>query len=589
MPVPPACQGIQDEIDGLEAERAQLQEELTGAGPAEKMALLRQIVAINRQLAPLRKQLDECIRSHPEPPPVPPIVAIFVGTTTLTTTDPNAPGPFYNDVTLQLQIVEQTITITAFPPLSTDPFSTPLGSDTVTVTRSAGGSGRYDVGGIRGHIFMPITLQFRHSLPGVVDSELSLDLSTDPPGSPLVPEPFGYVKLEGSGRFVGGYFNDKTGTLIADGRISPPGAWRYNDLSRASRAPNAVGDPCAFTWAVDSAQHVFYRDEDGHIHELRFDVASGWHHRNLSEDAGVTGDARAAGDPAGYTWDVDGTQHVVYRGKDDHIHELWSNGPSGWQHNDLTRVTGAPPAVGDPTGYTWDADQTQHVIYRDGDGHIHELWFQLDGGWRRNDVTQAAGVGANQNAKGDPAGYTWSVDGTQHIIYRGHDDHIHELWFNFDGGWRHNDLLQATGVTGHQEANGDPAAYTWDRDQTQRVIYRGKDLTIHELSFDVVGGWRHSDLTGGLPAARYAVADPTGYTWDADNTRHVLYLATDTHIHELWFSTDGGGGQNDLNAATNAPSAESKPAGYTWSVDGTQHVVYRGYDDHIHELWLPFR
>ena len=105
--------------------------------------------------------------------------------------------------------------------------------------------------------------------------------------------------------------------------------------------------------------------------------SSGWKHEALAffvPGAGLGAD----GAPAGYTWDVDRTQHVVYRSPspnlyDRHIHELWFNGV--WHHNDLTLATGAPGAVGNPAGYTWDVDRTQHVVYRGSDGHIHELWF----------------------------------------------------------------------------------------------------------------------------------------------------------------------------------------------------------------------
>jgi hypothetical protein len=48
---------------------------------------------------------------------------------------------------------------------------------------------------------------------------------------------------------------------------------------------------------------------------------------------------------------------------------------TGWHHNDLTAAAGAPNAVGKPAGYTRDVDRTQHVVYRGADGHIHELWF----------------------------------------------------------------------------------------------------------------------------------------------------------------------------------------------------------------------
>ncbi|MET9914973.1 hypothetical protein ABZZ74_51440 [Streptomyces sp. NPDC006476] len=71
---------------------------------------------------------------------------------------------------------------------------------------------------------------------------------------------------------------------------------------------------------------------------------------------------------------MDTTQHVVYRGGDGRIHELWFNGQ--WNYNDLTSASGGVPvAVGKPTGYTWSVDKTEHVVYRRADGHIQELYF----------------------------------------------------------------------------------------------------------------------------------------------------------------------------------------------------------------------
>ena len=46
-----------------------------------------------------------------------------------------------------------------------------------------------------------------------------------------------------------------------------------------------------------------------------------------------------------------------------------------WNRSDLTAATGAPAATGDPAGYTWSNDDSQHVVYRGTDNHIHELWF----------------------------------------------------------------------------------------------------------------------------------------------------------------------------------------------------------------------
>jgi hypothetical protein len=74
-------------------------------------------------------------------------------------------------------------------------------------------------------------------------------------------------------------------------------------------------------------------------------------------------------------FDAQGTQHVVYRAGDGHIHELWWSAGAGWAHADLSGGAGAPNAAGDPDGYMFDAQGTQHVVCRIGDGHIHELWW----------------------------------------------------------------------------------------------------------------------------------------------------------------------------------------------------------------------
>ena len=111
-------------------------------------------------------------------------------------------------------------------------------------------------------------------------------------------------------------------------------------------------------------------------------------------------------------------------------HEAWLRRPTTvtkslptWHRNDLTAATGAPAAAGDPAGYTL-ASTTQHVVYRGTDNHIHELWWD-NNGWHHGDLTAATGSPA---ATGDPAGYTLAST-TQHVVYRGTDNHIHELWW----------------------------------------------------------------------------------------------------------------------------------------------------------------
>ena len=374
--------------------------------------------------------------------------------------------------------------------------------------------------------------------------------------------------------------------------------------------------PAGYTWDVDKTQHVVYRGVDDHIYELWFSSNSWtWSHNDLTNAtgaprvaSGTPGHPALRNAPAGYTWDVDKTQHVVYRGVDEHIHELWFSSSSWtWNHNDLTKATGAPPASSTssgPAGYTWDVDKTQHVVYRGVDDHIHELWFSSNSWtWSHNDLTNATGAPV---ASSNPAGYTWDVDKTQHVVYRG-ARHIHELWFSSSSWtWNHNDLTKATGAPA--DAAGDPAGYTWDVDKTQHVVYRGDYLDqpypflVHELWFNSGSWtWGHHDLTYAVGSAgALAWSDPAGYTWDVDKTQHVIYTLYESgHIVELWFSSSSWtwSKNNQLSYATGAPPSyyyyanvptSSRPAGYTWDVDKTQHVVYCGVDDHIHELWFAF-
>jgi hypothetical protein len=346
--------------------------------------------------------------------------------------------------------------------------------------------------------------------------------------------------------------------------------WQQNDLTVAAGGPPlAASNPSGYTWDVDKTEHALYRGVDKHIHELWFNGA--WHHNDLTVAAGNA--PLAANDPTGYTWDVDKTEHAIYRSDDGHIHELWFNG--SWHHNDLTVAAGnAPLAADDPAGYTWSVDKTEHVVYRGVDDHIHELWF--NSAWHHNDLTVAAGNAPL--AAGRPAGYTWDVDKTEHVVYRGADNHIHELWFT--NAWHHNDLTMAAGNP--PLAASEPCGYTWSVDNTEHVVYRGVDAHIHELWFN--GAWHHNDITVAAGNAPAPINDPGGYTWSADNTEHVLYVGADQHIHELWFN--GAWHHNDLTvAADGLPLAAGDPCGYTWDVDKTEHAIYRGTDGHIHELY----
>jgi hypothetical protein len=86
---------------------------------------------------------------------------------------------------------------------------------TLTVTKTSGGSGSY----ANGHITLPLGLHF--AVSSGIGADLSLTLTTDPPGSPVNPEPLGAVTLAGSGTLQGGILNGQNCNLTITVRIFP--------------------------------------------------------------------------------------------------------------------------------------------------------------------------------------------------------------------------------------------------------------------------------------------------------------------------------------------------------------------------------
>jgi len=347
--------------------------------------------------------------------------------------------------------------------------------------------------------------------------------------------------------------------LPGGGFITPPppgptsGGWSVNDLSAATGAPAAAGDPDGFTFTANgtSGMHVVYRGADDDIHELYWQNGA-W---GVNDLTAATNAPAAAGDPNGFVFTANETSgmHVVYRGADDDIHELyWQNG--AWGVNNLTAATNAPAAAGDPNGFTFAANGTSgmHVVYRGVDNDIHELYWQ-DGAWGVNDLTAATGAPA---AAGDPNGFTFTANGTSgmHVIYRGADNDIHELYWQ-DGAWGVNDLTAATNATA---AAGDPNGYAFAANGTSgmHVVYRGVDNDVHELYWQD-GAWGINDLTAttGAPAA---AGDPNGYVFDAQEQMHVVYPSADGHIDEFWWAPASASGAARTRAVK--PSRDAKGA-----------------------------
>jgi hypothetical protein len=342
------------------------------------------------------------------------------------------------------------------------------------------------------------------------------------------------------------------GADILELRLEPAGGWMQADLSalviNAPPAFPAASDPFAYVTPDKVPRVIYWGSADYHIHELRLQPGEGWIQADLSAIVTNAPPAfPAASKPFAYVT-PDNVARVVYLGTDDHIHELrLSPGRGqGWIQADLSAVvTNAPPAfpaASVPFAYL-SPDKVARVVYRGTDNHIHELrlqpgqgpvWGQGQG-WIQADLSAiVTNAPSAFPAVDDPFAYV-TPDNVARVVYRGTDGHIHELRLQAGQGWIQADLSVAViNAPPAFPAAGDPFAYVTP-DNVARVVYLGTDGHIHELRLQPGQGWIQADLSDiviNVPPAFPAAGDPRAYV-TPDKVARVVYRGTDDHVHEL--------------------------------------------------------
>jgi hypothetical protein len=251
------------------------------------------------------------------------------------------------------------------------------------------------------------------------------------------------------------------------------GAVGNDDLTALSGAPAPTGNPFPYVSPPFGVQNVVYRGTDAHLHVLFWSTGAVGH-----DDITQLSSAPAAlGDPFGYFITTQGVQNVVYHGVDGHLHGLyWGLGAVG--HDDLTALSGAPGPAGDATAYVTSSG-LQTVVYRGTDGHIHGLYWTT-GAVTHDDLSENGVPGAPLPV-GDLDAYFNALDQTNHVVYRTSNGHLHELSWT-TGAVSHADLT--TLEPGIQSSAGKPSAYVLDPDRTQHVLFRATNGDLHDLTFD---------------------------------------------------------------------------------------------------------
>jgi hypothetical protein len=373
------------------------------------------------------------------------------------------------------------------------------------------------------------------------------------------------------------WIRQDTHTVVEDWQVlgeiqgARPSPYNYTHARRSQDvgSPPAAGPPTTCLHPSSGTQNIVYRDTSGRLHELWRDAVGQTGTSDLTREANAP---TAASDPYAYLETTTDLEIALYRDSDGGVHSLyWSTGSVG--HDKLSRVAGSPSAAGTPVGHFNPATNTHHVVYRSGDGHLHVVyWTGAD------DPAHYEGPLPGPRAAGDPSAYFNAVENV--VVYRAKDDnHVHSLYWS-TGEVGHEDL---SGVA-RPPAVGEPVAYYIPGIDLQQVIYRIGAGHLYEMYWrggEPPTGWDLMERSG----APEAVSDPAVFYSAATNTKHAIYRGPFRHLFEIWWvPPDGPPAVVDLTVAARAPRAVDRPAAFTFDTANLRYVVYRGFDNQIHEI-----
>jgi hypothetical protein len=328
---------------------------------------------------------------------------------------------------------------------------------------------------------------------------------------------------------------------------------------------------------------------------------------------------------------ANGTQAFSYIGSNQRLYLLVQQGEPGtaWQTIDLisqwqstVNVTppfprvGSGPRSGPIAVNAFEAMAGFFVFYIDQNNHLQTLPYPIEDtvyappGWPPGgsisaalypDLTERTGAPPAASFSG-VASYGWESQQSQHVVYVGEDGNVWELYWivgQYDqtrGGplWQSNNLSARTGYTGAAapKRNGPLAGTMFEREGSAHILYIAGDSTIRELWFwnDEWGGNNLSEATGAEPPATNSPL--ATFASEYEDTLHVVYLGQDGKVHELWWGNGGwqpdhviGWGSNQLFTNLGQPASDTALAGYACEFEQSHHVIYIDVNSNIQELY----
>jgi hypothetical protein len=336
--------------------------------------------------------------------------------------------------------------------------------------------------------------------------------------------------------------------------------WAVWNVTGHLGAPPSTNGVASYFETNDDTRHAVYLEgtptdaasgTTGAVVELYSGPDTVWHWKYLNHPSGQE---RAASAPAGYWFDAEGTEHVVYTSLDSHLRELYHT--DDWYANDLSDGDIASNSVvGFPHGW---AGSRQYIVFRGDDSRVRLGQRVPTGNDVRWETIRLGDLGGPFPAgDADPRGAGRMNDDQQIVVYRAADGSLHQ-YSGKNAKWTYHGPILPSGAP---LAASDPFPFVDAGAGTFQLAYVATDRTVHILSGDGTSPYAHTTDA----AWPHAYSGTIGYTYDSNPkqpiaTEHVVYVDDTSTLHELW-KADGGWQHNALPTPLK-PDAFWLPTGY---------------------------
>lgn len=260
-----------------------------------------------------------------------------------------------------------------------------------------------------------------------------------------------------------------------------------------------------------------------------------------------------------------------------------------------------PAAVGTPSPVVFRPQDAVHIVYRGADRSIHDLWGDAIGWFIQSPSADAEIDPPNsadpEPARSDPHAYALDDRGLLCVVYAGETTVVELSWAQADAVPNDEAKLSTRWLATTIYETSNKKEYPVGRPlggifaPRRGAVFRTKSGRLLAQVEDGTG-WKNVLLNDRLPAA---ASDPTGCLMTRIElgdtvvvSRHVIYVGEDGHVYEL--SSDASAAKwtaakaTDGLAAGDLPAPDASPSAYTSPSEEKVYVVYRAADRRLREI-----